>query len=285
LDASQPRTVGAVVLDIEGTTTPASFVYDALFPYARANLRRYLREHARSAEVLEATQLLRAEHVGDSEIAPQWDESTPDATLESLVTYLEWLMDRDRKSPGLKLIQGHVWKNGYDDGTLRGEVYDDVRPALERWKASGIMLAIYSSGSVLGQRLLFSHSNAGDLTQLINCYFDTGVGPKRAPESYRHVADALGLPAEDVLFVTDMMPEIDAARSAGLRTCLCVRGDSMATSRNSDRRCEAPEGGAISIATSRNSDRRCEAPEGGAITTEALHADTAVVRSFDEITL
>jgi enolase-phosphatase E1 len=245
LDASQSGAVGAVVLDIEGTTTPISFVYDALFPYARASLRRYLGEHARSAEVLEATGLLRAEHAGGVEIAPPWDESTPESTLESLVMYLEWLMDRDRKSPGLKLIQGHVWKCGYDDGTLRGEVYDDVRPALERWKASGITLAIYSSGSVLGQRLLFSHSNAGDLTELIKYYFDTGVGSKRAPESYRHIAGALGFPAEDVLFVTDMMPEIDAARSAGLRTCLCVRGDP----------------------------------------TEAPHADTAVVRSFDEIAL
>ena len=245
LDASQPGPVGAVVLDIEGTTTPTSFVYDALFPYARANLRRYLREHARSAGVLEAIRLLRAEHAGDGEVAPEWDESTPDATLESLVSYLEWLMDRDRKSPGLKLIQGQVWKRGYDDGSLRGEVYDDVRPALERWKASGITLAIYSSGSVLGQQLLFSHSNAGDLTELINYYFDTGVGPKRAPESYRHIAGALGLPAEDVLFVTDMVPEIEAARTAGFRTCLCVRGDP----------------------------------------TDAPHADTAVIRTFDEISL
>ena len=154
-------------------------------------------------------------------------------------------MDRDRKSPGLKLIQGHVWKSGYDDGTLRGEVYDDVRPALERWKASGVTLAIYSSGSVLGQRLLFSHSNAGDLTQLINYYFDTGVGSKRAPDSYRHIAGVLGMRAEDVLFVTDMMPEIDAARSAGLRTCLCVRSDAR----------------------------------------EVPHADTPVVHTFDEIAL
>ena len=245
LDASQRGTVGAVVLDIEGTTTPTSFVYDALFPYARANVRRYLREHARSVEVLEATKLLRAEHAGDDATAPKWDESTAEASLESLVTYLEWLMDRDRKSPGLKLIQGHVWKSGYYDGTLRGEVYDDVRPALERWNASGVTLAIYSSGSVLGQQLLFSHSNAGDLTRLINYYFDTSVGSKRSPESYRHIADALGMRAQDVLFVTDTMPEIDAARTAGLRTCLCVRSGS----------------------------------------TEAPRADTAVVHSFDEIAL
>ena len=245
-----------------------SFVYDRLFPYARANLRRYLREHIGSAEVREAMRLLKVEYADDAargEAAPEWEVGDSATTVESLAVYLEWLMDRDRKSPGLKLIQGQVWKRGYDDGTLHGEVYDDVRPALERWKASGITLAIYSSGSVLGQQLLFSHSNAGDLTELINYYFDTRVGSKRSPESYRHIAGALGVPAENMLFVTDVVPEIDAARSAGVRTCLCVRGDS--------------------ISKSRNSDRRCEAPEGGAIMTEAPHADTAVVRSFDEIAL
>ena len=244
-NARPSGTVGAVVLDIEGTTTPTSFVYDALFPYARANLRRYLREHAHSPEVREATRLLRAEHAGDGQIAPDWDESTPEARLESLVNYLEWLMDRDRKSSGLKVIQGHVWKRGYADGTLRGQVYDDVRPAFERWKAAGITLAIYSSGSVLGQQLLFSHSNAGDLTQLITHYFDTGVGSKRSPQSYSHIAGALGLPAEAVLFVTDAVPEIDAARSAGFRTCLCVRDTG----------------------------------------TETPRVDTTVVRTFDEIAL
>lgn len=227
----RPGSIGAVVLDIEGTTTPVSFVYDALFPYALANLRRYLRENAGSAAVREATRLLRAEHAEDNargESAPAWDESTPEATLDSLVLYLEWLMDRDRKSPGLKLIQGHIWQRGYDDGVLRGQVYDDVPPAMDRWRHAGLTVAIYSSGSVLGQRLLFSHSNAGDLTGRINYYFDTGVGPKRSPESYRQIAAAIGLPPGEVMFVSDVIPEIDAARAAGMRAYLCVRGDDVA---------------------------------------------------------
>lgn len=225
----RPGKTGAVVLDIEGTTTPVSFVYDALFPYARANLRRYLRENRASAPVREAVRLLRAEHADDDargEAAPAWDESTPESELDSLTQYLEWLMDRDRKSPGLKLIQGHIWERGYDDGTLRGQVYPDVRPALERWKRDGLTVAIYSSGSVLGQRLLFSHSTVGDLTGLINYYFDTGVGPKRSPDSYRQIAGAIGLPPSDILFISDIVPEVEAARAAGWQTCLCVRPDS-----------------------------------------------------------
>ena len=228
---------GAVVLDIEGTTTPVSFVYDALFPYARANLRRYLRENRASAPVREAVRLLRAEHADDAargEVAPEWNESTPENELDSLTRYLEWLMDRDRKSPGLKLIQGHIWKRGYDDGTLRGEVYPDVRPALERWKRDGLTVAIYSSGSVLGQQLLFSHSTDGDLTGYINHYFDTGVGPKRSPDSYRQIAGAIGLPPSDMLFVSDVVPEIEAARAAGWRAWLCVRTDSVAAPASED---------------------------------------------------
>jgi enolase-phosphatase E1 len=225
--------VTGVVLDVEGTTTPIAFVYDALFPYARAHLRRYLREHANNPEVREAARLLRAEHSEDAmrgEAAPPWDDDTPEALHESLVAYLEWMMDRDRKSPGLKLIQGHVWKRGYDDGTLRGVVYPDVRTAFERWKHDGTTISIYSSGSVLGQRLLFSHSNHGDLTPMINYYFDTGVGPKRSPESYRQISAGIGVAPSSLLFVSDVVSELEAARSAGFQTLLCVR----------DRDAEAP---------------------------------------------
>ena len=225
--------VAGVVVDIEGTTTPIAFVYDALFPYARAHLRRYLREHTNSPEVREAARLLRAEHDEDASrggAAPPWNDETPEALQESLVGYLEWLMDRDRKSTGLKLIQGHVWKRGYDDGTLRGTVFPDVRTAFERWKQNGLAVAIYSSGSVLGQRLLFSHSNHGDLTPFINYYFDTGVGPKRSPESYRQISGGIGVAPEALLFVSDVVAELEAARSAGFQTLLCIR----------DRDAEAP---------------------------------------------
>ncbi|HEY9228307.1 MAG TPA: acireductone synthase [Gemmatimonadaceae bacterium] len=220
-------TTAGVVLDIEGTTTPTSFVYDALFPYARAHLRRYLREHAGSAEVKEATRLLRDEHAEDAargDVAPEWEDETANAFADSLAVYLEWLMDRDRKSPGLKLLQGHVWKRGYADGTLKGVVYPDVRPAFERWKAAGLTIAIYSSGSVLGQRLLFSNSNSGDLTGFINYYFDTGVGSKRSRDSYHNISHAIGVLENNLLFVSDIEAETEAARAAGFQTRLCVRG-------------------------------------------------------------
>ena len=229
---ARPGSIGGVVLDIEGTTTPMSFVYDKLFPYARANLRRYLREHIGSADVREAMRLLKVEHADDAargEAAPEWEEGDAATTVESLAVYLEWLMDRDRKSPGLKLIQGHVWKRGYDTGMLRGEVYPDVLPALERWKRAGMTIAIYSSGSVLGQQLLFSHSTSGDLTPFINHYFDTGVGPKRSADSYRHISGAIGILENGLLFVSDVLAELEAARTAGFQTRLCARAGSTET--------------------------------------------------------
>ena len=218
----RPRTTGGVVLDIEGTTTPVSFVYDVLFPYARAQLRQFLHEHLGNAELEEVVSLLRAEHAGDvaaGEPVPAWSDTGGDV----LANYLGWLMDRDRKSPGLKLVQGQIWERGYEDGTLRGAVFVDVLPALERWRTAGLTIAIYSSGSVLAQRLLFANSTSGDLTRFIDHYFDTAVGPKRSPESYRRIAAAVGQEAGELLFISDIKAELDAARSAGFQTLLCVR--------------------------------------------------------------
>lgn len=203
------------MLDIEGTTTPVSFVYDTLFPFARRHLRAYLRERADSEEVNEAVALLRAETPGAA------------ASSDDLAGYLEWLMDRDRKSPGLKLVQGHIWERGYRDGTLRGEVYPDVRPAFERWHAAHVPIAIYSSGSVLAQQLIFGHSTAGDLTPFIDFYFDTAVGPKQSRESYEHIAAAMKQPPAALLFVSDVAAELDAARAAGFQTRLCVRSGDL----------------------------------------------------------
>jgi enolase-phosphatase E1 len=218
------RSFDGFVVDIEGTTTPVSFVYDVLFPYARVHLHDFLDTHKNA--LVDAIELLRDE----------WQEDIAQGeTVESLVKdtsgdasewagYLEWLMDRDRKSPGLKLIQGRIWDGGFADGTLSGEVYQDVAPAFARWKASGALLAIYSSGSVLAQRQLFSHSTAGDLSGFIDSYFDTGVGAKRETSSYRRIATAMILAPERILFVSDVPAELDAARDAGMDTRLCVRG-------------------------------------------------------------
>jgi enolase-phosphatase E1 len=216
--------LGGVVLDIEGTTTPVSFVYDVLFPYARERLRAYV--HEQRASFAEAERLLRAEWEEDrarGDGVPPWPERGHDAR-DGLAAYLEWLMERDRKSRGLKLAQGEIWERGYADGTLRGEVYPDVPPALERWRGAGLDVAIYSSGSVLGQRLLFANSTAGDLTPLICHYFDTSVGAKRQRDSYARIAGALGRTAPELLFISDVEAELEAARDAGFRTALCIRG-------------------------------------------------------------
>jgi enolase-phosphatase E1 len=138
-------------------------------------------------------------------------------------------MERDRKSTGLKSLQGKIWKEGYRAGELRGEVYPDVPSALERWQSRGIEVAIFSSGSIQAQRDLFSTAPAGDLTRLISSYFDTTTGPKSDPESYIRIAEALQRPASDVLFLSDVVRELDAARTAGMETGLCVRTPGQST--------------------------------------------------------
>ncbi|HTE46924.1 MAG TPA: acireductone synthase [Gemmatimonadaceae bacterium] len=223
--AARKRPTTGVVLDVEGTTTPVSFVYDVLFPYAFERLRPFIVARLGDPEVERAIGLLREEHaaeVATGEKIPEWSVGAP-GQIDALVTYLEWLMDCDRKSPGLKLLQGQIWELGYLDGTLRGEVYADVLPAFERWRASGRAIAIYSSGSVLAQRLLFANSTWGDLTGFIDNYFDTAVGPKRSRESYREIAAAMHCEPRNLLFISDVAAELEAARDAGFQTLLCVR--------------------------------------------------------------
>ena len=132
-------------------------------------------------------------------------------------------MDRDRKSTALKSLQGKIWEKGYQSGELRGEVYPDVPGALERWHNRGIEIAIFSSGSVQAQRSLFRSTRAGDLTRFIKANFDTTTGPKPEPQSYSEIAAALRRPAAEVLFVSDVSAELDAARAAGMQTALCIR--------------------------------------------------------------
>jgi enolase-phosphatase E1 len=209
--------VSVVLLDIEGTTTPMSFVYEVLFPYARARLQGYLRAHASDDELRDVLATLRVEWQEDAKTAdkpPDWAL----ADIPAAARYLEWLMDRDRKSPSLKRIQGDIWKVGFDAGELRGELFPDVAPALARWKASGVDVAIYSSGSVLGQKLIFA-----DLLPMISAFFDTAVGPKRSVESYRRIARELQRPAGQVLFVSDVPEELNAALDAGCQILLAVR--------------------------------------------------------------
>ena len=170
-----------------------------------------------------AVTLLAAEYAADSDVGatpPAWSVP-PD--IPSVDAYALWLMDRDRKSPGLKELQGLIWKRGYRAGDLRGELFPDVPPAFTRWRARGLRIAIYSSGSVLAQRLLFSTTPFGDLTSAIDAFFDTGVGAKVQRESYTRIAAALGARPDAILFVSDVLAELYAARDAGLRPALSVR--------------------------------------------------------------
>lgn len=191
----------AILLDIEGTTSSIAFVAEVLFPYARARLAGFVAEHpAEVAPIL-------AQVPGDDPVA----------------TLIGWI-DADAKETPLKTLQGMIWAAGYADGTLRGHVYPDTPAALRRWHAAGLPVHIYSSGSIAAQKLLFGHSIAGDLTPYLSGYFDTTTGPKREAGSYARIADAIGLPTAAVLFVSDMAPEIDAARAAGMQALRIDRG-------------------------------------------------------------
>jgi enolase-phosphatase E1 len=198
----------AILLDVEGTTTPIAFVRDVLFPYAREHLAGFV---AAGHDALIAA--LAVEHAADREPRGAFDPAS----------YVRWLMDRDRKSTALKALQGEIWRAGYESGELRAPVYDDVPPALAAWRAAGIAVAIYSSGSIEAQQLLFRHSTHGDLTPAIDRYFDTTTGPKRDPASYAKIAAALGVSPGEVAFVSDVGEELAACRDAGLVGILAIR--------------------------------------------------------------
>jgi enolase-phosphatase E1 len=179
-------------------------------------LQRHWTDPAVQADVARLEKEHRAEPAHPT--PPPWTDDPAGVTA-----YVHWLMDRDRKSTGLKSLQGKIWDEGYRAGDLRGEVYPDVPPALERWHRQGIDLAIFSSGSVQAQRSLFSSTAAGDLTRFLGAYFDTTTGPKTTPESYARIAAALQHSPSEVLFVSDIKAELDAALTAGMETALCVR--------------------------------------------------------------
>jgi len=214
--------VKSVLLDIEGTTTPIDFVHKVLFSYARSRVRKFLSENFDSEPVRADIKLLRDEHAID--VRENRNPPSLDVTdIESIATYVEWLIGRDSKSTGLKALQGKIWREGYLAGDLKSQVYADVQPALARWRANGLNISIFSSGSVLAQQLLFAHTEAGDLTPLIDNYFDTKVGKKGESDSYRHIAQALQLHTNEILFISDVVAELDAANEAGMKTLLSIR--------------------------------------------------------------
>ena len=214
----------AVLLDIEGTTTPISFVHDILFPFARDHVRDFLIQNSGAPEVQEDIAALSREYSLDQaggEQPPQIDKAS--LSIDAAVAYVNWLIDRDRKSPALKSLQGKIWEQGYRNGSLKAPLFDDVVPNLERLRKAGIGAAIFSSGSVLAQKLLFAHTETGNHTDLLDQYFDTAVGSKVESASYAGIAQRLLFSAAEIVFVSDVTNELKAAREAGMATLLCVR--------------------------------------------------------------
>jgi len=202
--------IKVILTDIEGTTSSLSFVKEVLFPYARARLAEYVQQH-RDEPVVKA-QLDAVRH----EVGAAMDES-------QVIEQLHRWIDEDRKLTPLKLLQGMIWEAGYRRGELRGHVYEDAADRLREWHQAGVRLYVFSSGSVQAQKLLFGHSDAGDLAPLFSGYFDTRTGAKRDPEAYWTIAKAIGVDPEEVLFLSDTREELDAAREAGMNTVWLVR--------------------------------------------------------------
>jgi len=202
--------IRAIVTDIEGTTSSLSFVKDELFPYAHARLARYVREHAGDAPVRAIL----------ADVAREAGRELDDE--EAIAQLLAW-SDADRKVTPLKALQGLIWAEGYDDGTLKGHLYPDAVEALRRWHGRGLRLYVFSSGSVPAQKLLFGHTAWGDLTPLFSGYFDTRIGAKHEAESYARIAGEAGLAPGEILFASDIGAELDAARTAGMQTVQVVR--------------------------------------------------------------
>jgi enolase-phosphatase E1 len=210
--------ISAIVTDIEGTTTSLSFVKDILFPYAEINLPDYVKKHALNPQVLSVCNAVRAE-MGE-----------PQASQNRIIeTLLEWAR-ADQKIGPLKELQGLIWEDGYRSGDYFGHIYPDAVDHLRNWHASGIPLYVYSSGSVHAQKLLFAHTNEGDLTYLFSGYFDTQIGGKKEVQSYRRITDSIAVPASETLFLSDIAEELDAATQAGMQTYLLARASTKTQS-------------------------------------------------------
>ena len=207
-----------ILTDIEGTTTEVSFVYDILFPYFRAHMDQWKTvDSAPMNDVLEQTRLLVLE-----------EQSINLSSKEALFDQLRQWSIEDRKVTPLKTFQGMVWEQGFKSGAIKGHMYPDVKPALERWTATGMKLAIFSSGSIAAQKQLFGFSTEGDLTPYFSAYFDTTTGMKRDEQTYQLIVQQVNAPANSVLFLSDIHQELEAAHAAGLRTLQLVRPGTQA---------------------------------------------------------
>jgi enolase-phosphatase E1 len=212
--------IKAILLDIEGTTTPIDFVHKKLFPFAKAKMNEFVEAHFGAIKTeIEQLKIEYRKDFTDQIYGRDFQETSP----ESVANYLKFLTEVDRKSTPLKSLQGKIWQAGYAAGDLISEMFTDVPCAFERWKSMGKTIAIFSSGSVLAQKLIFKYSNSGDLSGFISDYFDTTIGGKKEAESYVKIAAALNHPPKRIAFVSDVLAELDAARNAGMQTTLSIR--------------------------------------------------------------
>ncbi|KAJ2078548.1 enolase-phosphatase E1 [Coemansia sp. RSA 988] len=222
----------AVLLDIEGTTTPISFVRDVLFPYVKHNIRGFLEARWEDAEVQKHVQAIAKQANDDvnagipSAVGINLDGAQADSAEEArhkVLQNIEWQMKEDRKIGALKVLQGCIWRDGYESGQLQGVMFPDVVGAIRRWTAAGCKVYIYSSGSIEAQKLIFGFSDHGNMLQYISGHFDTTTGPKIDSSSYTAIADKIGVLPDRILFVSDIILEIRAADQAGMQTVLSVR--------------------------------------------------------------
>jgi len=208
--------IKAIVTDIEGTTSSIGFVHEVLFPYAREHIAEFVRSHAEDPQVVPYLDDVRRETGEGSDI-------------EIVIDTLTGWIDKDRKITALKALQGIIWERGYRNGDFHGHIYADAFEKLNQWHAQGIALYVYSSGSVYAQELLFGHSGYGDLTPLFSGHFDTNIGAKGEAGSYSRIIQQLGLPAQEILFLSDVKAELDAAATTGMQTCWLVRDKAVDT--------------------------------------------------------
>ena len=206
--------IAAILTDIEGTTSSITFVKDVLFPYAAAHLAGHVTAHA--AEPAVQAQLAAARELANE---PQAD------TARTIAILLQWIAE-DRKATPLKALQGMIWEAGYRNGDYKAHIYDDAWQVMKTWHERGLPLFVYSSGSIFAQKLFFGFSERGDLTPWFSGWYDTTSGPKQEADSYRTILQTLPCPADQVLFLSDVKGELDAAKSAGMRTTWLVRDES-----------------------------------------------------------
>jgi enolase-phosphatase E1 len=232
--------VKAIVTDIEGTTSSLDFVHEVLFPYAARALPDYVRRHHADPAIAELLAEV-GEEIGE-----------PDADIERIIDVLLVWIAKDRKATALKALQGYIWEDGYKSGAFTGHVYPDTAPNLRKWCDMGIALYVYSSGSAKAQQLLFGHSDAGDLSPLFTAYFDTRIGAKRDACSYTAICRQIGLGPEEILFLSDVIDELDAAAEAGMRTVQLVRNEKVAVGRHP----AVPNFDRIAVLLNRSADAR-----------------------------